>query len=123
MGTLRQFTALKELDTHVDVLIHSPGNLAAEYDELVHLLPASLEKLSLDTRTGSCYGSIPYLIEQFVRKGKPEFLPKLKSLKLLVEPFVIMQGKVKSGSITPKKKNLKEVMCHEVGIELIIVET
>ena len=116
MGTLRAFTALKELDTHVDVLEYFPDNVAATYDKLVDSLPASLEKLSLEFGTKPILSNIPDLIEHIVREVKSKRIPYLKSLKLRIKSTASIEGSV----ITEDEKTWMDGKCREVGIELAL---
>lgn len=107
LGTLREFTSLKELKTSVRHL--TPGD---NCDFLANLLPHSIEKIHLDTRYYWPHPIVPRLVEDIV-EAKSRLIPHLKTLKLVTE------GSVGVDSIT---KSLEE-KCQNVGIELTFIES
>lgn len=111
LGSLREFTTLKELETNIRLLGHWD-----EFDKLADLLPTSLETIDLDTRENETCNILPRLVEEIV-KGKLQHVSRLKTLKLRTEPEVgTMQG---GRSLVEPLKEL----CRNVGIELTFVAT
>ena len=110
LGTLRGFTALKEVEVNVRLLCRWPA-----FDRLAHLLPSSIEKLNLDIRYDMVHSYVPIIVEGII-KAKSRLTPHLKALKLTTN----------SGNRTIEEgrsmiKALKEE-CHNAGIELTFVE-
>ena len=79
LGTFCEFTSLRELETNVDLLIPE-----AQFEELIDLLPASIEKVHLHTGDLQCCDGLLSLVENF-QKAKSQRLPNLRSLKLSSE--------------------------------------
>ena len=111
LGTLREFEALKELETNVRLLSH-----CAEFERLADLLPASIETIDLDTRDNETCNILPSLVVEIV-KAKSQHVPHLKALKLRTEPEV---GTMQGGRSLVEPL---EELCRNVGIELTFVAT
>ena len=67
LGTFRGFTALRELETNIHLLI-----LEAHFDGLADLLPASIEKVHLHIGDNRIRDSVSALVETF-EKAKSSF--------------------------------------------------
>ncbi len=116
LGTFREFTALKELETNVRFLVHS--TITGRLGGFAELLPASIESLCLDTRDRWTSENIPILVEDIV-KAKLQLIPNLRVLKLRMEPE-------SENSLLLGFENLMEPLeekCREAGIELIVIAT
>lgn len=111
LGSLREFTSLKQLETDVRLLSDLD-----ELNKLANLLPASLEKLDLDTCDMEASRSIrivPNLVEGIV-KAKSKLIPHLESLKLRVK----MEKGTTLGDWSCTEPLMD--MCRNVGIELTL---
>ena len=111
LGSLRGFTALKELKTDVR-LLYSGSAL----DELADLLPSSIEKLYLDNRYYVAHDIVPRIVEAIV-KAKSRLIPHLEALKL----------ETRSGdrSIEEYRSMIEQLeeKCRNVGIELTFIDS
>ncbi len=108
LGTLCDFTALRELETNIHLLIRE-----TRFEKLPDLLPTSIEQLHLHMGGHRFCNSVPSLIKSFVQE-KSQRLPNLRALKLSWEAEM---------GITQANKdlieNLKET-CRKVEIELTV---
>lgn len=111
LGTLREFTSLKELKTNAR-LLGDPDEL----DKLADLLPASLEKIYQDTCDFEAYKIVPSLVGGIV-KAKSKLIPRLESLKL--------RTNFEKGAIQEYRNCIEPLveMCQNVGIKLAFVAT
>ena len=111
LGTLHEFTSLKELETNLRLLSHWD-----EFDKLADLLPTSIETIDLDTRDNETCNILPSLVVE-IANAKSQHVPRLKTLKLRTEPEVgTMQGG--RSLVEPLRE-----YCRNVGIELTFVAT
>ncbi len=111
LGTFREFTALKELETNVRLLMY--WTTTVPFCKFADLLPASIENLYLHARDSSSGEKVPILVEEIV-KTKSQLIPKLRELKFKLKPEnALLQG--------PESlmESLEE-KCREVGLDLII---
>ena len=104
LGTLRKFTALKELKTNAYLLM--PYN----WDNPVDVLPTSLEKLYLDTRDPRPRCLLTAITRR-ISGAKSKLLPNLRVLNLVVDP---------EDGIEHDVKKLTEE-CQAVGIEFELI--
>ena len=112
MGTFREFTTLKELETDVRLLMY---RTTANYSGFANLLPASIENLYLNARDHD-NTKVPILVEEIVRT-KLQLIPNLTVLKFRLEP---------ENALLKAPERLMEPLeekCREVGIELIVIAT
>ena len=109
LGSLRGFTALKELKTHVRLLYGESG-----LDGFANLLPSSIEKIYLD----ACYyvtdDIVPRIVEEIV-KAKSRLIPHLEALKLATTFSNRTIGGYRSIMEPLEEK------CQNVGIELTFI--
>ena len=111
LGTLHEFTTLKELETNVRLLSHWD-----DFDKLADLLPTSIETIDLDTRDNETCNILPSLVVE-IANAKSQHVPRLKTLKLRTEPEV---GTMQGGRSLVEPL---EEYCRNVGIELTFVAT
>ena len=109
MGTFRDFTALRELETDIHLLV-SKGH----FHKLAELLPDSVEKAFLHTGDHLCCDSVVPLLKAFERT-KSQRLLNLRALKLSSKP--------KMGTTQMGKDLMKtlEDACRDVGIEVTFI--
>ncbi len=108
LGTLCDFTALRELETNIHLLIRE-----TKFDNLKGLLPTSIEQLHLHIGSHRCCDSIPSLVKRFVRE-KSRRLHNLRALKLSWEAEM---------GVPQANKDLIETLketCRHVEIELTV---
>ena len=108
LGTLCDFTALRELETNIHLLV-----LGTTFEKLPDLLPASIEQFHLHMRGHQRCDSVPSLVKSFMQE-KSQRLPNLKALKLIWEAEM---------GITQANKDLFETLketCQDVEIELTV---
>ena len=108
LGTLRGFTALKELETNANLLCQESA-----FDGLAELLPSSIEKIHLDTSYCTDHRT-PRIVElrivEEIVKAKSRLIPHVKALKLTKS--TIDKNRIMIESLEKK--------CQDVGIELTI---
>lgn len=108
LGTLCDFTALRELETNIHLLIRE-----TRVEKLPDLLPTSIEQLHLHMGGLRFCNSVPSLIKSFVQE-KSQRLPNLRAIKLSWEAEM---------GITQANKDLIEKLketCRKVEIELTV---
>ena len=111
LGTLRGFTALKELETDLSLLMHHNS-----YFDLAKLLPASIEKLYLHARDIKPDSNISIIVQE-IMEAKSQLVPNLKVLKIRTkirtkhEMAFLQEGKTLT-------KTLEET-CRDGGVELL----
>ena len=111
LGTLRGFTALKELETNANLLCHGSA-----FDGLAQLLPSSIERIHLNTSYCMDYdnlGLVELRIVEEIVKAKSRLIPHLKALKLTTS--TIGENRITIESLEEK--------CENVGIELTLIES
>ena len=113
LGDLRGFTALRELETNVNLLV--VGQARERDDELADLLPPSIEKLCLHTLADMAM--VPVLVETF-RHAKLRHLRKLGALKLSTEYEFGATPDVFRRNFDFLEASVAK--CRDVGIELTI---
>ena len=109
LGSLREFTALKKLETNTGLLIRTH-----EIDKLAKHLPASIEKVDLHAGELYMVESVQELV-QGIAKAKPFLVPDLRVLNIRMEPF--MRDRLR------RKRLIRplEEMCQGFGIELTML--
>ena len=112
LGSLRGFSALKELETNLHLLCRE-----SEWHRVPDLLPSSIEKLYLDSSDYMPDYGEPRVVEEGVVeeivKAKSRLIPNLKALELRPCSDIIGNRSM----IEPLEEK-----CQSVGIELTLIE-
>ena len=109
LGTFRGFTALRELETNLRLII-----FPTKFDEVADLLPASIEKVHLHIGVNRSCECVSLLVETFP-KAKSQRLPNLKTLTLSSDAGI---------GLTQEDNDLFKTLeetSRDVGIELSVI--